>query len=182
MHRVGYSPRGRGRTYCQTVLGAWPNSVAQNTGRGRGPEPLRGASSRRGTCGGCWPPVLADCTRVPAVRSVRSGTHVAQPICFMNRDPSSYRPELDSLRAVAITVVLLHHYYLGAFIRAHRVWGDSVLSCSAGYFDRRSLLKLKCLVEAGSVTVKEAPQDVLRSSVSSDRAGAPLGAGVDRAG
>ena len=73
----------------------------------------------------------------------------------MNQDPSSYRPELDSFRALAITVVLLHHYIQDrSFVLSG--FGVMLFFVLSGYFGTRSLLTLKELVDAGSVTVSAA--------------------------
>jgi peptidoglycan/LPS O-acetylase OafA/YrhL len=68
----------------------------------------------------------------------------------MTRESSPYRPELDSLRAVAIIIVLLHHYIrerhfvLGGF-------GAMLFFVLSSYFGTRSLLQLKADVDTGAL-------------------------------
>lgn len=72
----------------------------------------------------------------------------------MSRDTPSYRPELDALRAVAITVVLLHHYIRErSFVLSG--FGVMLFFVLSGYFGTRSLLQLKSEVEAERITIKE---------------------------
>lgn len=69
----------------------------------------------------------------------------------MNGHPTSYRPELDSLRAVAITIVLLHHYIVDRPF-ALTGFGVMLFFVLSSYFGTRSLLQLKSMVDSGSAS------------------------------
>jgi len=67
---------------------------------------------------------------------------------------STYRPELDSLRAIAIVIVLLHHYIDGQFVLGG--FGVMLFFVLSSYFGTRSLLQLRSHVEAGAITAADA--------------------------
>lgn len=56
-----------------------------------------------------------------------------------------YRPQLDSLRACAVTIVMLHHYLTRPFILSG--FGVMLFFVLSGYFATRLLLKLRLRIE-----------------------------------
>ena len=68
----------------------------------------------------------------------------------MTRESSPYRPELDSLRAVAIIIVLLHHYiHERQFVLSG--FGAMLFFVLSSFFGTRSLLQLKAHVDTGAL-------------------------------
>lgn len=63
---------------------------------------------------------------------------------------SSYSPQIDALRAIAIVVVMLHHYITGPFLFAG--FGVVMFFLLSGYFGTNALLRLKTRLEARDVT------------------------------
>lgn len=64
-----------------------------------------------------------------------------------------YQPELDTIRALAITVVMLHHY-IGVEIPLSGL-GVMLFLCLSGYFGTRSLLQMRDHVNAGGLTIRK---------------------------
>ena len=67
---------------------------------------------------------------------------------------SSYSPQIDALRALAILVVMLHHYIDGPFLLAG--FGVVMFFLLSGYFGTQGLLRLRAKMEASSVTPRAA--------------------------
>ena len=65
----------------------------------------------------------------------------------------SYKPELDALRAVAILIVMLHHYIPREIPFAG--YGVMLFLALSGYFGTRSLLQMRDHVNAGGLTVRK---------------------------
>jgi peptidoglycan/LPS O-acetylase OafA/YrhL len=67
---------------------------------------------------------------------------------------SSYSPQIDALRAIAIVVVMLHHYIKGPFLFAG--FGVVMFFFLSGYFGTNALLRLKAKLETQAVTPSQA--------------------------
>lgn len=66
-------------------------------------------------------------------------------------EKANYRPELDSLRTVAVTIVLLHHYIVDrSFVLSG--FGVMLFFVLSGYFGTRSLLRFRQHIEADRTT------------------------------
>lgn len=63
---------------------------------------------------------------------------------------TSYSPQIDALRAIAIVVVMLHHYITGPFLFAG--FGVVMFFMLSGYFATYGLLRLKVKLEAQALT------------------------------
>lgn len=106
------------------------------------------------TCHGfCRDKLHSDCLTTPAGPAVRPET--AEVVREMSGTSNSYRPELDSLRAVAITIVLLHHYIVEHQF-ALRGFGVMLFFVLSSYFGTRSLLQMKEDVETGAASRRDA--------------------------
>jgi len=66
----------------------------------------------------------------------------------------NYKPELDSLRALAITIVMLHHYL--SFQIPLSGFGVMMFFTLSGYFGARSLLSMRDDIAYGKLTRREA--------------------------
>ena len=67
---------------------------------------------------------------------------------------TSYSPQIDTLRALAILVVMLHHYIDGPFLLAG--FGVVMFFLLSGFFGTHGLLRLRAKMEARTVTAREA--------------------------
>lgn len=67
---------------------------------------------------------------------------------------SNYAPQIDSLRAIAITVVMLHHYLDNPFLLAG--FGVVMFFLLSGYFATATLLRLRTKLEACDLRPKQA--------------------------
>lgn len=67
---------------------------------------------------------------------------------------TSYSPQIDTLRALAILVVMLHHYIEGQFLLAG--FGVVMFFLLSGFFGTRGLMRMRAKMEAHSVTPRQA--------------------------
>ena len=67
---------------------------------------------------------------------------------------TSYSPQIDTLRALAILVVMLHHYINGPFLLAG--FGVVMFFLLSGYFGTRGLMGLRAKLEARTVKPHQA--------------------------
>jgi len=67
---------------------------------------------------------------------------------------TSYSPQIDTLRALAILVVMLHHYIDGRFLLAG--FGVVMFFLLSGFFGTHGLLRLRAKMEAQAVTPRQA--------------------------